>query len=278
MSVQGKQQSALLFCASSVPSVMLLAKMGWLLAGAAAILTSILCVFLRRGELPKVTLVWNYIALGAAAELLCSAYEQGNELIGLLLLLLAAYAAGKNAMHRIAAVAIFILAILYCMLLGFSLPTIDSIKPCTSGKWYLLASALTPMLFVNGRGANKWSLGAFVLLTLTVALVTAGSESFYAAMKSVSILGIMQRLEPLVSVALTIGGFCLLGAICNVNRELLGRAERWNAVLNFILGGIGIWLSRMIGAEVLAIGTAIFWGILPLATQFLEKLKKFEKN
>ena len=277
MSIYGKQRAALAFCALSVPSVMLLARTGWLWAGLAAVIAAVLCCLAQKRSFPRIVLAWNFIALGAAADLLCSAFEQGSELLGLLLLLLAAYAAGRQVMLRAGAVAAFLLIILYCMLLGFSLPSVESIRPQPNVQWYLLAAALTPMLFAD-EGVPKWSLGAFVLLTLLASLVTAQSGDFLTAMKSVSILGIMQRLEPLASVAMTIGGFCLLGTICDVNRKLLGSAEKWSEPINFVLGAAGIWISRLIGPEAIAIGTAIFWGLAPFLPQSLEIQKKFEKN
>jgi len=277
MSVYGKQRAALAFCALTVPSVMLLARTNWLLATAAVIAASILCYFAPKRNFQKIMLAWNFVALGAATDLLCASFEQGNELIGLLLLLLAAYAAGRNVMLRVGAVAAFFLIILYCMLLGFSVPALKSIEPRSDGQWYLLFAALTPMLFAR-EGVPKWSLGGFALLTLLSALVTTKSGSFLHAMESVSILGIMQRLEPLASVAMTIGGFCLLGTICDVNHSLLGDAKKFSAPINFLSGCVGIWVSRLLGAQVLAIGTAIFWGLLPFLPQSLEIQKKFEKK
>lgn len=277
MNVYSKQRSALAFCAFSVPSVMLLANAGWLWAGATVILVAVLCSFAGKRSFHKIMLLWNFIALGATTDLLCGAYEQGNELIGLLLLLLASYAASRQVMLRSGAVAAFFLIILYCMLLGFSLPSVTQFKPQADVRWYLLAGALTPMLFID-EGVPKWSLVAFVLLTILSALVSAGSNDFLSAMESVSIFNVMQRLEPLASVAMTVGGFCLLGSICDVNRRLLGSAEKYSAPINFVLGALGIWLSRIIGAPLMAVGTAIFWGLLPFLPQSLEIQKKFEKN
>ncbi len=277
MSVYGKQRAALAFCALTVPSVMILARTNWLLATAAAIASAIVCCFAPKRDFSRIILLWNFIALGAATDLLCTSFEGGNELLGLLLLLLAAYASSQRVMLRAGAVAAFSLIILYSMLLGFSLPSLDGIRPKGNGQWYLVAAAFTPMLFAD-EGVPKWSLGGFVVLTLFASLVTTQSETFLKAMESVSILGVMQRLEPLASVAMTIGGFCLLGAICDVNRRLLAEAEKYSAPLNFLLGGAGIWISRLLGAPILAIGTAIFWGLLPFLPQSLEIQKKFRKN
>lgn len=293
MSVRSKQHSALIFSAATVPVILVLPKAGWLWAGAATAIVSILLYIAQKRErntgqiLLAALLVWNLIALGAASDLLCAAFEQGNELIGLLLLLLAAYAASKGecTILRVGAVVAFALIILYGALLGFSLPELQKsqLKPEQMPKWTLLASAFVPMLSLHsvGKTSGVWQVGVIAIATLA-ALVSAGSRDFYTAMKSVSILGAMERLEPIVSVALTLGGFCLLGMICNVNetimQKIFPKAKAFTMPINFLLGGAGIWLSRLVGGTILAIGTAIFWGLLPFLPQSLEKEKKFEKN
>ena len=131
-------------------------------------------------------------------------------------------------------------------------------------------------------------LGGGVLLTTLCALVTAGGLSpqvaagerfpFYGAMKSVKLLGVMERLEPLASAALTVGGFALLGLLCAVSARCMERvapgmaahAGWWN-----LLGGLAAFaLAPYLSTQFFAVGTTIFWGLLPLA----ELIRGFEKN
>ena len=131
-------------------------------------------------------------------------------------------------------------------------------------------------------------MGGGVLLTTLCALVTAGGLSpqvaaderfpFYSAMKSVNLLGVMERLEPLASAALTVGGFALLGMLCAVSARCMERAAPrmaahagwWN-----LLGGLAAFaLAPFLSTRVFAIGTTIFWGLLPLA----ELIRGSEKN
>ncbi|MBE6984532.1 MAG: hypothetical protein E7434_02745 [Ruminococcaceae bacterium] len=293
MSVRSKQHSVLLFCAATVPAILVLPKAGWLWAGVTTAIVSILLYTAQKRErntnpIPLAALLgWNLLALGAASDLLCSAFEQGNELIGLLLLLLAAYAASKGecTVLRVSAVIAFALTILYGTLLGFSLPEIQksNLKPEQMPQWTVLAAALVPMLglYSEEKVSGAWQAVAIVFAILA-AVVSAGSRDFYTAMKSVSILGAMERLEPIVSVAVTLGGFCLLGMICSVNetivQKIYPKAKVFTMPINFLLGGASIWISRLCGGAFLAIGTAIFWGLLPFLPQSLEKEKKFEKN
>lgn len=294
MPTQSKQLAALSFCAATVPCILLLPQAQWLWAGGAtALVAVVICLASKRAMCKSRwllwgVLAWNFVALGATADALCAAFPDGNVLIGALLLLLAAIAAGKGRaiVLRVGAVSLFILLILYGMLLGFSIPEMQYTEAVKTPAWRSLSAALTPMLclFLRDEGENlpkSWLLGVIVLAVFAAA-VTGTNSDFYTAMKSVSILGAMERLEPLVSIALTVGGFCLLGMICCVNEkvilQLLPQKKNPTALLNFFLGAVCIWLSRLLGGAVLAIGTAIFWGVIPCLPQFLENYKKLRKN
>ena len=235
--------------------------------------------------------------LGAGARLLCGVFPEGNVLIGLLLLLLAVYAAarGVTVLARVGAICFFFFIILYGILFGFSLPQLETrwLVPVLRADWTLLPAALLPtcaLYFSAGREAKGlpcWLIGG-LLLTVLAGVVTAGSVSperavheafpFYGAAKSVSILGAMERLEPLVSAALTAGGFCMLGLVCALNAKLffllLPSAERYVPTANFLVGGTFLWVSALIPGAVLAGGTAIFWGIFPVLLPFLGARKK----
>lgn len=277
-----KQYSALQFTVLSVPAILLLPQVGWVWSCVSVALVLLLVRFVPL-KMGSFMLPWNFVAIGASADLLCSAFPNGNILIGLLLLLLAAYAASKGqaVVFRVAAIVFLLHMILYGLLLGFSLPKAEisfGIPKTSIALLSVLAAVPCAML---GKGKLGWKtiilIVGFVTLTALV-----GKGDFYTAMKSVSVLGAMERLEPLVSVAVTMGGFCLLSMLCCVNETFISQKfpqqQKRTGYLNFLLGGACIWLSRLLGTTVLAIGTAIFWGLLPLLTQFLEKTKKFEKN
>ena len=306
MTTESKQLAALTFCAATVPSILVLPRAGWLWAGLAVLLAGSLFLLARPlGPLPeqpgKATkwllfplLLWNFAALGATAKVLCGAFPNAGPLIGLLLLLLAAYAAG-NGTHivlRTGAVILFLLLLIYGTLMAFSLPHLEPsrLTPVLWTDWRLLPSCLVPMLTLllpgekKGKGWIFW-LGGSALLAALAALVTAGlgAPDFYTASKSVSVLSAMERLEPLVSVALTLGGFCLLGLICCVNEKIsaLSGAKKAAAFPNFFLGALFFFLSDEVPSGWLAVGTAIFWGFWPfllLSVEYSKKLKKNRKN
>lgn len=315
-----RQLCALALCAFTVPAVGLLPRAGWLWAGIAAVAAAGLlaagaALFRKKGgsfvELAaqsgcgrcclRLLLIWNLLALGTAARYLCEVYPGSGAfpLVGALLLLLAACAAGKgvSAVVRAGAICFFFFAALYALLFGFSLPQMRAewLKPVLRPKWTLLPAALAPscalalMGHCRERGRiSGWLLGG-VGLTVLAALVTAGCVSpevagaepfaFYTMSKSISLFGAMERFEALVSAALTAGDFCLLALLCLVNAEIAKalRPGTGKAVPagNFLLGGAAIFLGSGIPSVVLAAGSAIFWGVFPIGILALAKRKKY---
>lgn len=309
---------ALGLCAFLVPAVLHLPSAGWLWTAVASILCALLLavlIALRRkcrhalseiaaraliGRCALVlVLLWNLLLLGSTAGELCAAYPKGDTfpLIGLLLLLLAAYAAerGETVVLRVGAIVFFALLIFFTLILGFALPKMHFawLAQQPSVNWKRLTSVLCPTIVLYLGGSEEkskcapWLLLGIVLATLCSA-VTAGTLSpavasekafpFYTAAKSVSVFGAMERLEPLVSAALTAGGFCLLALTCAANGRILGaffpKAEKCTALLNFVVGGSAMWLSKLLPAAIIAGGTTIFWGIFPIIALSLGARKK----
>ena len=184
----------------------------------------------------------------------------------------------------------------YLLILGFSLPDLrlSWLKPDLQPLWTVFPATLAPVsvlyLAEGGRGEESptlWLLGG-VLLAFLSALVTAGSVSpqvarqetfpFYTAAKSVTILGAMERLEPLVTAALAAGGFCLLCTLCAANGKILSvfapRAKIFPALTNFLVGGGCVWLSNVVSEGIFAVGMTIFWGVFPFLTLLLGLRKK----
>ena len=318
MNARGRQLGALGFCAFTVPAVLLLPSVGWLWAGIASFLAAVLLGLLlylnRNRALPLaqavagsplgkalllLALLWNFFALGAAAKQLGAIFPTAEQtpLIGLLLLLLASYAAQKNRVLPVSAICFFFLLGLYGLLYGFSLPDLQKeyLKPVQSPTRTALTSALAPISLIYLCRGEKgkpvfWLLGG-VVLALLAALITAGSLSppvvstlefpFYEAAKSITLLGAIQRLEPLVSAGLCAGGFCLLSLLCAVTGELMSalcpKTEKLSGMVNFFLGGSCFWLSGLLSGKTVALGTTIFWGLLPFLLQLLGKQKNIKK-
>ena len=254
MDAQGIQLAALSFCAFTVPAVLILPSAGWLWAGLATLLAAVLLgllLWLRRGSLAETAaslslgkgllaalFLWNLIALGMAASQICESFPTAHSspLIGLLLLLLAVFC-GKERSLPVGAICFFLLLGLYGLFFAFALPDLnaDYLQPVVTPPLRSLTAALLPLNVVwLCKGKRKlpafWLLGG-VAFAVAAALVTAGILSapvtaqkefpFYEAAKSITLLGNIQRLEPLVSAGLCLGGFCLLSLLCAVNETLI---------------------------------------------------------
>ena len=310
-----RQLGALGFCAFSVPAVLLLPQVGWLWAtlAAGAVAGLLLWALYLQGRNPLplaqtaaqwkkgkvllfLALLWNLLLLGAAAKALSEIFPDGKNtpLVGLLLLLLAAYAAKHRRGARVAAILFFFLLGLYGLLFGFSLTELRTayLTPERQVSPARLSAALAPLCLLSlcrgkGKGAGIWCMAGVALAfiasfmtdwILSPAVATRQDFALYEAAKSVSIFGVIGRLEPLVSAAVSLGGFCLLYLICAANGEILQalffEKKTENFLLNFFVGAAGIWLCGYVSAPWIALGTAIFWGLLPLGTLLVGSRKK----
>ncbi len=319
MTSNARQYYALGFAAFTVPAILILPRTGWLwaavfAAAGAAVLAGLIVLRRRRqkslvrlaagsaaGRIALVAaLLWNLLMLGRIAAYLCRAYPSGSAfpLAGLLLLLLAVYAAqkGSGTVLRAGAIVFFFLIGFYLLIMGFSLPDLrlSWLKPELRPVWTAFPAVLAPVgvLYLSDGVQGKerpalWLIGG-VLLALLAALVTAGSLSppvareetfpFYTAAKSVKLFGAMERLEPFVSAALTAGGFCLLGTLCAANEKILSvflpKPKYFAALANFLVGGACLWVSSVASEGIYALGMTIFWGIIPFLTLLLGGTKK----
>lgn len=316
---QARQLCALGFGAASVSAVLMLPQVGWFWATlgaiAAAGLLYIMCRLRRgvaspiealaRGKFGRAILcaiaAGNFVLLGLSAYSLCDAYPTAGArpLIGLVLLLLAAFAAGKGtaAVGRVAAIAFFFFAALYAVVLGFGATQIEAkwLRPVTRLEIGRLSALLAPTgaLLLSARGREKalwpWLLGG-VATVFAASFVTAGVVSsgvacaqpfaFYTLGKNISLFGAMERLEPLISVALTLSGFSLLAVGCAVNCELaaaLGAPKNFMPTANFLLGGGAALLAPQVPNGVAAVLCATFWGALPLCALLVVYADKNKK-
>lgn len=239
-------------------------------------------------------------AAGRCSAALCAIYPEsrGGPLTGLLLLLAAAYAAerGEETVLRSGAILFFFLTAVEAVILGFSAVQVRAawLAPQTGRvPFAAMTAALSPMavLYVRGRARRTggW-LAAGVGLCAAAALCAAGTlsprvageEAFavYTMAKSVSVFGVMERLEPVVSAALTAGGFCLLSVLCLANAKT-ARAIGWkkrSGIGNFLLGCTGYLAGTVLPEGVQAVAAAICWGMVPLVTLWVASVKKLQKN
>ena len=151
--------------------------------------------------------------------------------------------------------------------------------------------ALTCLRFLPGRTqrVKRGWLGLLAICPAVLAAVTVGCLSprltqqltfpFYTVSQSLSVLGVMERLEPVVSAALLMGFFALESLLLEAGREQIVWAapnlaeKRWTrAALGIAVFGLS-FLTDGIPAEVWALGAAVCWGIAPLLTQLIVAIK-----
>lgn len=316
--MHSRQLCATCLCAFSVPAAVLLPRVGWGWTAIGCVSVSLVIFVLShlRGETRLTAAAvgksgrmvlwavwgWNLVMLGASARLLCEIYPNGGAVIGILLLLLATYASscGEKRVLRVGAVGLFFLAAIFGTVILFALPQTKAawLRPQSLREGTLLPWLLVPLIGVWLARERTRPIGWCIAgssLAISAAVITIGSLSpqvvrgmefpFYAAAKSVVILGAMERLEPFVSAALTVGGFCLLGLLCAVNKTLwqvlCPQKKYWSEALNFVGGGSFLWIAASIGQTVFAVGNTIFWGLTPFVLLLIEnrkKIKKIRKN
>ena len=205
---------------------------------------------------------------------------------------------GAEVPGRCAAVLVRLLALLYGVVLLFSLPQLrgEWLRPIPDrgGALRCFLVLLLPgaglCLEREGRAGFPWQAWIAAALAGFGALVTAGILSpalaaepmaFYTLARSVSILGVMQRFEALISGAQLISGFCLCALLLAAARSLLEALAGKDRAVKLFRGILPLLLAlswpelpilpRLGGG--IAICSALYLTFLPLVAP-----KRKEKN
>lgn len=252
--------------------------------------------------------LWTLTALADTARRSAAAFPESDEgaLCGVVLLILCAAsgARGVRAAARCAAVLAPVLAILHLALL---LTALGQVRLAWCAPWgepsqllTLLPALLLPSMTLglprkpDGGAAPYGMLAVLALAPAVFAVVTSGCLSpelaqadqlpFYTLSKSLSILSVMERLEPLVSAVLFLSFFVLAALLTQSCAALfcagVGRSDapRWLTpgicALALVLG----WVACPLPGWLSGGGAAAFWGILPAVTLLVVAVKKDRKN
>ena len=244
--------------------------------------------------------VFTLLAAAQTARRAGIAFPDGTvELAGGVIVLLGTLAGEKGAKQaaKVCGVLFLVLAGLYTIIIlaaaknvqlrwmepwGGARQTLEVVPPLL---------VLTCLRFLPGRKAavkSGW-LGLLAVCPAAFAALTAGCLSprltqqltfpFYTVSQSLSVLGVMERLEPVVSAALLLGFFALESLLLEATREQIERAapiiagKRWARVaLGIVVFGLS-FVTDGIPAEAWALGAAVCWGIAPLLTQLIVAIK-----
>ncbi len=253
---------------------------------------------------------WIWLALSAAraARMAETAFplDRAFPLIPLALLLLAALVAAKDtaAACRFGGVLFLFVAALLGFTLVFGAGDVrwENLRPAGEARDLCapLAILLTPAsaLFLrdglNGqkrRYARWFLLAAALAAALSVVCVGALGEplarasvnAFWLMSRSVSVLGVMERFEALISALLSLGFCCLLVLLlCAARRAARAAAQALTgpgaAWLSAAAAAAVLWPVSLVPDRLFLVGTAIFWGIMPGMTLGIAGGKKFRKR
>lgn len=243
------------------------------------------------------TLIWTIVVMGWAAGLADTAFPMVDGVPGLgwILLALAAWGSekGAGACARCCGVLCLFLIALYGTILVFALPDVEWTWILDYGPWqealwsaglFLLPAGVWFVPCSRERKGPAWQM-AFLLPGFAAALaaVTAGVLSpelagvrkvpLYDLTQSISVFGVVERIEPLLSAAMTMGIFALLSGLTCACQGLLDqlRPWKWNGAAAAAGAGALVVLLQDLPVELLALGAVLFWGMIPLVVVLLGK-------
>ena len=247
--------------------------------------------------LTALTLVWTVAVMGWAAGLADAAFPMVNGFpqLGWVLLDLVAWGTqkGSAACARCSGVLCLFLLALYGVLVAFSLPDVQWVELRPQGEWdrsiWCLALFLMPAGVWYGpcAGENKKggrllvfllpvfaaALAAVTAGVLTQPLATARPVPLYDLAQSVSLFGVVERMEPLLSAALTMGVFSLLSSLACACQHLGDQLHPWNwtGPAACVLAGALMYPVKAVSGDFLAAGALLFWLAIPLLATAVSK-------
>ncbi len=279
--------------------------LGWVWVLAGGLLVSLYYIYVDRdlptaglaAMLPKgmavLTLLWLVLVMAWSANLADSAFPMidGFPVLGWVMLALAAWGSWKGAAAcaRCAGVLCLFLLILYSIVTVFALPDVQlgNLKPY--GPWqnslwtaglFLLPGVVWYLPCTKSRKKPAWVIGiALPLAAGLLAAVTAGVLSpllaaslpspLYTLAQSVSLFGVVERIEPLLSAALTMGVFCLLSAMVCACQSLF--PWKWTGIVTCVAAGVLMGIAGKVDITVVSVGNLVFFGALPAVLILLQK-------
>ncbi len=266
--------------------------------GLAAMLTA---AWGNAGKIPAVlTALWTIVMMAWAAGLASGAFPEsgGSPVLGWILLALAAWGSwkGAGASARCAGVLCLILIGLYGAVLLFAVPDIRLENVWPEGTWqdglnalglFLLPAAVWYVPCTRSRKGPAWPMALVLPLSAAaLAVVTAGVLSptlaralpspLYTLAQSVSLFGVVERIEPLLSVAMTMGVFCLLASMACACSHLWDQIYpwKWSGAASCVVAGAIMLVEKRMNLSFLALGNILFWVLIPLVTLWIGKVRE----
>lgn len=249
--------------------------------------------------LSLLTLLWTILAMAWTANLADTAFPmvEGYPILGWTLLALAAWGSrrGAAACARCAGVLYLFLLALYGVVTVFAVPDVRLANLRPAGDWtqslwtcglFLLPAGVWYAPCRRSRTKMTWFWLLPPFLTALLAAVTAGVLSpvlaetlpvpLYTLTQSVSLFGVMERIEPLLSAAMTMGVFCLLSAMACACRALGAQCKpwKWTGAAACVLSAALMGPARALTLPVITIGAAVFWFLIPAVAVAVSRKQK----
>ena len=254
----------------------------------------VLCVLL---------LFWIILVMGRCACYADTAFPMvdGFPSLGWVLLALAAWGSrkGPQACAGCSGILCLFLLALYGVIAVFSVPDIKVQYLAPAADWRQTIEVLGMFLLPAGvwcvpvrQRKGKCRSLIFLLPVFAAALsaVTGGVLSpevamenpapLYELSRSVSVLGVVERIEPLISAAMTMGIFCLLSSLacaCQALADQVGSWRRSGSLCCLAAAGT-MYFAKDVSQTFLTGGNLAFFLFLPLAAAAVKKSQNFEEK
>jgi len=241
------------------------------------------------------TIFWMILAMGYCAGLADTAFPMvdGFPGLGWVLLALAAWGCRKGARtcSGCSGILCLFLTALYGVVLLFSLPDVQASYLLPDRQWtqsaYAAGLLLLPMgswyLPVHRKTKGKWYALLLPVVCAALCAVTAGVLSpelaqqqtapLYELARSVSVLGVVERIEPLLSAAMTIGVFGLLSALACACQALANGIfpQSWFGSLCCVAAAGSMFLVKELPQQLFIAGNISFFFLFPVAITAVRK-------
>lgn len=300
-SISDRQRYAWVMTAMIAPLAAVTAGQSWVTVGIVASLCAALCGTVvnqvTEDKWPKWFMLaqwlWATAALGQMLRFIPKVWPQAEHPEFLVVILLAAALwasrSGAEANARTGTVFTWIVGILMVLVFGAAAKDIR-VENITAGldipdaEIFFVLMIPGIAVFLPGRSGkrSKGFAAAITFLAVLIPFLTAGVFSrtlagkmenpFWELSRTLTFSGAAQRFESLVSAGLTISWFLLMSLILCVANRL------WPARGGAALcagGALILYLFDMrISPSILAAGSVLFWGLLPLLAQGIGGRKK----
>ncbi len=298
---------AWIFAGVSAPVAHAAGRSSWLTVLISGVVCGAICLWVlavadkrcyHAGWYSAVQTLWLALVIGVLARwsAMCWPTADGFPIVGLTLLVLAVFASwdGAQRASRCVSALFWLLALLFAVILTagtqnlklrymipaaepfsvmpvllFLLPAVAVFLPCTN------RVKIVPLIGIAlfATVLSLWTIG-----TLSAEVTAQLETPFYAFSRSLTLFGVAERFESIVSVVLTMGYFSLftflLCAVYHLTDYVFPGKGRTGVVAAAILALVIMVLVTKMSEMILMAGSVLLWVLLPLALG--RKTKKLE--